>query len=147
MLKLTFPTDQLEQEIRNAQRRLDTEQADAFSIIEDVLIELAQDDFRVRAAGGVASGIRWEPLSPDYAERRLREGLGDQIGLIDGDLLGSVGAKVDAENIDVFFAAPWADWFAERRPLLPEGLPPEWEERISPLVNDWMERVVSESFG
>lgn len=115
-------------------QRLEAERPTLLRAIGRRVLDRAHGAFVVKSAGGTGEdGIQWPPLTPRYVRQRKTGGaIGVRSGVLRDprfDLL-----DVHESRVRVGFDDPHAEFFDERRPLMPARLPDRWYREANSMV-------------
>lgn len=139
MLRLTAPFQSL---LARTQRAREAIARGRRRLLESLGVNLehfAEHSLEVRSTGGTAAGIAWRPLDPDTLKQKSRAGQGSRIGISSGALFESAESEVGANIVAIQFRAAHAPHFSRVRPLLPQAMPPEWQDALDRDVEEWAE--------
>lgn len=115
-------------------QRLEAEKPTLLRAIGRRVLDHAHTAFLVKSAGGTGEdGIQWPPLSARYIRQRKT---GGAIGVRSGVLRDPRFDLIDVieSRVRVGFDDPHAEFFDERRPLMPARLPNRWYREANAMV-------------
>lgn len=171
--KLTQELEKIRRQLRLTQQRLQKEKAELLEVMGTQLLSDAQLDYLTKSRGGTGEdGVTWDPVKNvkrknkrgDQKEGRKTKsgkampGPGDNDIGIDTGLQrdsaspGFIGAdgkggnlfEQDEDGVTVGYNREYSEFFDEKRPLLPETLPPAWVEKQEEIIRQWAEKIMEE---
>jgi hypothetical protein len=141
MIRVSTPFQALIKSARQAKDQLTEGQRKLLEALGTRLVGFAKKSVEVRSTGASDAGIEWQPLDRSYQKHKG----GGRIGVASGRLFESAEAYLTKYRFGVSFEADHARFFARRRPLLPETLPPEWEAALEEDVEAWGDEILKET--
>ena len=133
---LEFEASQVMQELEAIRARMVANRPQLLRAWGRNLLDRTHRDFAIKSRGGTGSdGIKWAPLKPATIRRKR----GAAIGIRSGELEQPVGdlLRVTGNQVEAGYADPHAEFFDERRPLMPIPIPDSWHQHLEKMAEDW----------
>jgi hypothetical protein len=146
MFQVTYPSRELRSQADDARRQLVGARTELLHSLGSRLVRLVQASFMRRSRGETDAGITWEPLTSARLKAKHRQGLPTGIGIASGELYRSAGYQIQGDGLFVEFNALHANIFGQKRPLMPEEMPDDWQAELESLAEEWGDEILIESF-
>lgn len=111
------------------------------------VLQEAHENFEIKSRGGTGSDfITWAPLKPSTIRRnRGRTAIGVATGELGDprhDRLEVIHRQNKSIGVLAGFGAPHAEFFDERRPLMPDEPPDDWIAHLQEMAEVWGETIL-----
>lgn len=161
-----FPIEEIKRTLSLTQKRIEASKKELLDLIGVRLVSFAKQDYRTKSRGGIGTdGIQWAANSPSTIARKnarapkgnkkkltksgkIRPGVNSVgIGIDSGLQQSSVSPTYDKNGVTVEYHRTYAEYFDEKRKLLPEELPDTWRDSLEQIAVRHVERKIREGFG